>query len=466
MNMPHSLTSIFLSNARALACGAAFAIAAVARAADGTDVQSIWNDPVFQKQFIGSYGINAEVEPWVTPEELKLWDKVRPLLAASKFAEAEAALKKGMKPDCSAMLDFNLGNIHFQADNMTAALEDYTKATGKFPSFRRAWRNVGLINARNGEFDKAIDAFTKMIKLGGGDEYSYGLLGYAYASKLDFQAAEAAYRNALLLQPENTEWRLGLTRCVFRQSKFQDAAALLDVLIERNPEKIEYWLLQAQTFIGMKQPLKAAQDLEAVDLQGKSTVDSLHTLGDIYLSESLMELAANAYERAIAIDPKQPAARPVRAAEILAAKGALREARAVASRTRAALGESLGDADRRKLLKLEARLSMAEGKGDGEAVAALEEIIRLDPLDGDALLLLGQHYAKDNQPDKAIFHYERAESIEAFEANARIRHAQVLITLSRYDEALKLLRRAQEIRPREDIARYIEQVERIAKSKR
>jgi tetratricopeptide (TPR) repeat protein len=446
---------------------AAVLVAPAGAADTGADIQAMWDDPIFQRQFVGTYGANAEIEPRVTPEEVKILEKIRPLMAdESKRKEAEAALIKAMKPDCSAVFDFTLGNLRFQRDDMPAALEAYTKAVAKYPSFRRAWRNVGLINARNGEFDKAIEALTKMIKLGGGDEYSYGLLGYAYASKQDFQAAEAAYRNALLLQPDNTEWRLGLTRCVFRQNKFEDAASLLDVLIERTPEKIDYWLLQAQAFIGMKQPLKAAQNLEAVDLQGKSTVDSLHTLGDIYLSEGLNQLAADAYRRAIDRDTAQPAARPVRAAEVLAAKGALREARAIASHTRDALGSAIGDEDRRKLLKLEARLSMAEGDGGAEAVAALEEIIRIDPLDGDALILLGQHYAKDNQPDKAIFYYERAEGIEAFEANARIRHAQVLITMSRYDESLKLLRRAQEIKPREDIARYIEQVERIAKSKR
>ena len=51
-----------------------------------------------------------------------------------------------------------------------------------------------------------------MIELGGGDGYAYGLLAYAYAAKEDYQPAEAAYRSAMLLQPDNAEWRLGLTQ--------------------------------------------------------------------------------------------------------------------------------------------------------------------------------------------------------------------------------------------------------------
>lgn len=451
------------------ACVLALGVAGMCRADIQSDIAAIWNDPTFQKQFVGTYGINSEIEPRVTPDEVKILEKIRPLMA-NDLPKAEETLRKQMKPDCSAVLDFTLGGIAFQQDKISDALTNYKKAVEKFPSFRRAWRNLGLIHARNGNYDDAIRAFTKMIELGGGDGYSYGLLGFAYASKQDFQAAEASYRNALLLQPDNTEWRLGLTRCVFRQEKFEDAAALLDGLIERYPEKADFWLLQAQTYLGMKQPLKAAEDLEAVDLLGKATVDSMHTLGDIYITENLMDLAARAYRRAIDVDAKQPIARPLRAAELLAARGALPQARQVASHIREVWGDGgqnqMEEADRRKLLKLEARLSMAEGVDSPETAGVLEEIVKLDPLDGEALILLGQHYARQNEPDRAIFYYERAESLEAFEVNAKVRHAQALVGMGRYADAVPLLRRAQEIKPRDDIARYLEQVDRIAKSRR
>ena len=90
------------------------------------------------------------------------------------------------------------------------------------------------------------------------------------------------------------------------------------------------------------------------------------------------------------------------------------------------MGASLDDADKKKLLKIEARIAVAEG-GGVEAVKTLEEIVSLDPLDGEAILLLAQHYAKANDPGKAIFYYERAEGIETFEADARLRHAQILV---------------------------------------
>ncbi|TAH36821.1 MAG: tetratricopeptide repeat protein [Planctomycetota bacterium] len=448
-----------------LSCLAAMLLAGAGRAQGQGDVAAIWNDPVFQKQFIAGYGINADIEPRVTPDEVALLEKIRPLMA-DDLPKAEATLRKQMKPDCSAILDFTLGGIQFQQDRMVEALDSYQKAVAKFPSFRRAWRNLGLIHVHDGRYDQAISAFTRMIELGGGDAYSFGLLGFAYASRPDYQAAEAAYRNALLLQPENTEWRLGLTRCVFRQEKFEDAAALLDGLIERYPDKTDFWLLQAQTFLGMQQPLRAAENLEAVDRLGQASADSLHTLGDIYLSENLMDLAASAYRRAVDADASQPLARPLRAAEALAARGALTQARQVAARVHEVWDQRMEEADRRRLLKLEARLSMAEGDDSAGTAAVLAEIVQLDPLDGEALMLLGQHYARLDEPDRAIFYYERAASLEAFEVNARIRHAQVLVSMGRHGDAVPLLRRAQEVRPRDDVARYLEQVERMARAQR
>ena len=123
-------------------------VAGVARAGD--DVNDIWKDPQFQKQFLGTYGMNAEVEPRVTPEEVQLLEKLLPLMStdldkAAKMVETQMKQKQ----NCSAMLDFTLGSIYFQQDKMIQALDTYRKAVGKFPSFRRAWRNLGLIYVRN-----------------------------------------------------------------------------------------------------------------------------------------------------------------------------------------------------------------------------------------------------------------------------------------------------------------------------
>ncbi|MDQ1271889.1 MAG: hypothetical protein QG591_519, partial [Planctomycetota bacterium] len=124
----------------------------------------------------------------------------------------------------------------------------------------------------------------------------------------------------------------------------------------------------------------------------------------------------------------------------------------------------IGTDEHTNLLKLRARLAVAEGAGEEEA-RVLEEIVDLDPLDGDALILLGQHAGRSDNIEKAVFYYERAASIDKYEADAKVRHAQLLIGKNNYDEALPLLRRAQQLKPRDEVQKYLEQVERIAKSR-
>ncbi len=435
-----------------------------ARADQAADIQGLWSDREFKKAFLGTYGVHPDVEPRVGPEDRLVLEKVYPLLSSDP-AGAALMIGEANKPESSAIFDFVLGNLDFQGDRMAEAEVHYRRAVTKFPAFRRAWRNLGLIQARDRRFDEAIASFTRMIELGGGDAISFGLLGSAYFAKLDYLATEAAFRQALLLEPTNAQWRVGLARCVVKQEKYEEAASLLGVLIERDPERSEFWMLQANAYLGMKQPLKAAENLEMVSLMGKGTPDLMSLLGDIYLDQGLLDLSAGAYIRGIDLDASQPAAKPLRAADILAGRGALAQAKNVARRIRSQLAAVLSEEETLNLSKLEARIAVAEGEG-GEAVRILEEVVTRDPLDGAALMLIGQHYASAGDPERAIIYYERAAGIDRYEAPAKLRHAQVLVGQSRYEDAVPLLKRVQEIKPREQVSLLLAQVERLARAAR
>ena len=423
-----------------------------------------WKDPEFQKRFLGTYGVLNDLEPRLTAPERAELEKVIPLMSTD-LAKAAEQLAAVTTPDSSALFDFTLGNIAFQSEKLEEAAGHYQAAVAKFPGFLRAHKNLGLVSYRLGRQRDAIVSFTRMIELGGGDALTFGLLGQSYAGQQDFTSAESAYRQASMLQPDSMDWKLGLVLCLFKESKYGEAAALSGELIELHPDRVDLWLLQANAWIGLKEPMKAAQNYEMLARMGKASVEILNTLGDIYLNESLGDLAARSYLAAMEQDPAQGVARPLRAAELLAARGAVASARDIIARVKQTQGDRLEEADRRRLLKLEARIAMTQG-ADEDAARVLEEIVGLDPLDGEAYMLLGQHYSRKGDPDKAIFAYERAESIEGYEAEARVRHAQVLVNQARYGDALPLLRRAQELKPRDEVARYLEQVERIARASR
>jgi len=439
-------------------------LAAVLLMSAEAPLNDLWKDPTFQKEFMGSYGFQAELEPKVSTLERQELEKILALMATDTEA-AKAALQKAATAEASAVFNYTLGNLCFQKDELDAAAGNYQSAVAKFPSFRRAWKNLGLIAVRQSRYDDAIKALSRVVELGGADALTYGLLGYAYSATGVATSAESAYRNAVLLQPDVLDWKLGLTQAVLKQRKYGEAVTICEELIAKFPDRSEFWLIQANAYVGLNQPMKAAENYEIVQRMGKATPQTLYTLGDIYANEGIVELAARAYRNAIDLDPEQPPTRPIRCVEIVAQRGATSQAKALAGHVRSTMGSRLEDADKKKLLKIEARIAVADGGGE-DAVKALEEIVSLDPLDGEAIILLAQHYTRADDPGKAIFYYERAEGIEAFEADARLRHAQLLVSQSHFQDAVPLLKRAQELKPREDVGRYLEQVEKLARAQR
>ncbi len=423
-----------------------------------------WNDTQFQKEFIRSYKSETEIEPTVTVDERDMMTEVLNLISDDKMNEAANILQDSRNETASAVIDFTLANIYFQQEDFDKAASIYQDAVDKFPKFRRAWNNLGIIYVRQNKYEEAIPALTRVIELGGYNGITFGLLGFSYTSIENYLSAESAYRMAILLDADTMDWKMGLARCFFKQERFGEAVALCGQLIKQFPERSDLWLLQANAYIGLEKPLEAAEIYEVVDQLGKATQDSLKMLADIYINEKLYELATDTYIRAMEKDPEQFTNQAIRSAKILSARGAFEQTREIISRINEVYDGKLSDDERNELLKIEARLAVADGS-DEEEVQVLKEIVQLDPMDGEALLLLGQHYAREGNTEKAIFYYERAANIENYEADAKVRHAQLLVRNGKYQEALPLLRSAQQVNHRDNIQEYLEQVERVAKNR-
>ncbi len=422
----------------------------------------IWNDPQFRKQFAMSYMAETEIEPGVTEDEREVMQEVLEHISAEEMDKAVKLLQKNTNDAASAVFEFTLGNIYFQQEELDRAIIVYKMAVDKYPKFLRAWKNLALIYVRQGYFDRAVPALTKTLELGDNSAVTYGLLGFSYSSVGNFLAAESAYRMAILLDPDTLDWKMGLARSFFKQQRYSESSAICDILIKQFPDRADLWLLQANAFIGLNKPLEAAQIYELVDQMGQSTFESLNMLGDIYVNEELFEMAAESYMRAMDVKPDHKPQRPLRNAKVLIARGALEETSELISKIESMHANSLSKEDRKDLLKLRARLVVAAGSGE-EEVAVLEQIVELDPHDGEAILLLGQNSERKGNVEKAQFWYERAAAIEEFEADAKVRLAQLMVKSGKYAQALPLLRRAQMIKPRETVQKYLEQVERIAK---
>ncbi len=417
----------------------------------------------FKRHFLAGEGTRAELEPRLaTAEEKQRMREISDLIATNP-RQAVGALEEYVRDGTNALFDLTLGNLYFQGGDIDRAAARFFQATKKSPNFLRAHKNLGIALFQKGRNAEAIKSLTRAVELGGADGTVLGILGLAYLNAERWLSAESAYRSALLLQPDVPDWKLGLARALFPQQKFGEVAALMEEMIAEAPDQTEYWMLQARAFIGSNQPMKAAENFEMLIRLNKVTPEVLGLLSDIYVGEKLYGLAARVYVLGIDVAPENGLSMAVRGAETLAGRGALSATKEVVATLRAAGSDGLVAEDRMRLLKAEVRVTVAEGKDDG-AAQTLHQIVEMNPLDGEALLSLARYHRSKGELDEAIFMCERAEGIPAFEADARVRHAQVLVDQGKLEGAVPLLKRAQEIMPRSDVGQLLVEVERAIRS--
>jgi len=428
-------------------------------AQSGIDNQ-LWSDPSFVKEFLGSYGFLAGAEPPINDEEKEALRNLIDLIKANPKAAIQA-LEPQITPESSAAFDFILANLYFQGGNLAKAEQYYGNAVVKHPDFRRAYKNLGLVQVQQGNFDKAVKTISKAMELGEVDGRSYGLLGYGYLTQERYYPAEVAYRQAILMQPENKDWKVGLAQCLLQTERYTDAIPLFETLILDEPNTADYWILQANAYLGKGDTLAAAKNLEIVRRMGAADLRLLTLLGDIYMNNSNAGLALEAYLAATEIASATDSKALLRAASLLTRNGDYEQARTIIPRIRTKLELAPGEA--LELLTLEAKIARAEGNNEA-AVTLLNQIVERDALNGDALIELANYYADQNDLAKAINRFEQAEKIEAFERQALVAHAQARVRAGQYQEALPLLRRALQLKSDPNLEDYTQRVERAARN--
>lgn len=445
---------------KTLLLGAILATASLsAQSNPGADM---WNDPEFVKGFVGSYQFLQGYEPEISNEEK---ESLRSLLDLIKSNPVQAAqlLEPQIKPSSSAAFDFILANLHFQNGNLPKAKTFYTNATKKWPAFRRAYKNLALVLVQQGDFDAAIPVISKALELGEVDGRAYGLLAYGYLLQGKYYPAEAAYRQAILIQPDVKDWKVGLARCLLDSENYTDAIALFNTLLKDEPDNADYWLLQSNAYLGSEQTLKAAQNIEIVRRMGAAKLETLTLLGDIYMNNGHPNLALSAYLAAVEKAATTQSEPLIRAADILSRTGNYDQAQTLISKIRANAENGLNDEQDLMLLNSEAKIARAKGNNDA-AVKILNKIVERDSLNGDAIIELANYYAEQGMMPEAVTRFEQAAKIQASERKAIIAHAQALVRNSEYRDALPLLKRALQMQDDRNLSEYTERVERAAKS--
>ena len=162
--------------------------------------------PEFQKRFTASYGVLEDREPELQELEIVLLEEIGPMVEENpEFAKSMLEGMLGDDSEATATFNFILANLYFNGDAIESAMEEYDLAIGKYPAFRRAWKNLGLLKVRNGDYEGGLKALVRCVELGDTSPDTYGSAAYSHLRVGNLMAAELAYNAAIVLDPNNID---------------------------------------------------------------------------------------------------------------------------------------------------------------------------------------------------------------------------------------------------------------------
>ena len=122
---------------------------------------------------------------------------------------------------------------HWAAQRHEAAAAELKTALDLKPNFRQARLNLGLCYVVMNRCDEALQEFQTLIQADSSDSLAYDCIGKMFAQKArtthsrdDWSSARDAYRQSLILAPDNADALDGLAVASFELGEFSEAAAL------------------------------------------------------------------------------------------------------------------------------------------------------------------------------------------------------------------------------------------------
>lgn len=412
-----------------------------------------WQDPSFLRSFNGSYRIEARIEPAVSTEERGLLVKVQKEMAAGDRDDALELIRDSSLLSESAALQFNLGNLLFEEGELEDAAAAYQEAIELYPSFRRAHRNLAMALMRTGEREDALSHLLEAIRLGDQDGATFGLLGYARLDERKWASALQAYRMALLTEPDSVEWKAGLAQCLQHLDQNEEAVALLDEVIAARPAEQSYALLQAGLLMALNRNTEAVEVLELPRRLGTLDADGLLLLAELHLRANRETLARDVVEKALETTPPPS---PIRLLDTLRSAVNLK-AWPLARTLEAAAQAGVDDSESplaTALSRERARIALGSGKETEQGLEILRGLIAENPLDGQALLILGRYLGNHNEAEEGEMLLERAVRDEETAYDAWSELARLRAALGRYGAAVEAADQALELRYSDEFQAY------------
>jgi len=223
--------------------------------------------------------------------------------AAVSFEQVVAA-----KPDDPEAY-YNLGTLNLRRNDFQKARQ-YLEQTLKLkPNYPEAWNNLGMMAAQQGRPDEAIQDFQQSLLLRPGYAIALLNLGNIYRRQGSFEKAQECLGKALELQPGDPEINYSLGMFYAQQDQMQQAAEYLRKAIDLRPDYAEALNNLGVLFV-------REQDYSQAEAQFKTCIrvvpkfdQSYLNLARLYAMQSDKEKAREVLSELLRIQPENAGAK-------------------------------------------------------------------------------------------------------------------------------------------------------------
>jgi len=199
-----------------------------------------------------------------------------------------------------------LGSVLVRAANFEDAALVLGRAATLLPGSAEVWELLGIAQAQSAQHGKSLESFAQLLEIRGGNaSFSVFLnIGNAHFALDDPQGAEAAFRQAVALNPEADQaWgNLGLS--LKAQGKRQVAIQAFQRAADLNPNAIEYRLNWGNTLADLGAFDKAEVLLREVCEQQPMCALAWAALGRAFNGMGQNELAIETLKKACELEPE------------------------------------------------------------------------------------------------------------------------------------------------------------------
>lgn len=222
-------------------------------------------------------------------------------VAQGKYQEAAKEFEKAVALDPKFhAARYNLALAHYNLGSTKEAIHEFQELVNSSYYFVNAHYNLGTIYLREGMVDKAIEQLKIVVELEPNHPEAHFNLGYIYFKRDLLDDAISEYKKGAQIKPDSVKGRLSLAFIYEKKDMYKEAVEQYLAVLELAPDDND-----AKQAVGGLQAISSIT--ESLKARPKDALAYIY-LGHIYYARGMYREAADNYNKALQIDPKNKTA--------------------------------------------------------------------------------------------------------------------------------------------------------------